>query len=75
MKRFGYWLCALLATAVAVWMLYRYGISPLTLLLLTCPVIVIWLSLRQARQTEREIEAAVCQERANRSQTESGRKP
>jgi Ca2+/Na+ antiporter len=74
MKRLGYWLCGFLATVLAVWVLYRYGMSPLTLLLalllLSCPVIVIWLSLRQARQTEREIEAAVRMGRATRSQAE-----
>lgn len=79
MKRWRYWLCAFLATAVAVWVLYRYGISPTTLLLalllLTCPVIVVWLTLRMARQSEREVEAAARQGRESRSQSEQGRKP
>jgi hypothetical protein len=70
MKRLRYWFCAFLAIAVAVGMLYRYGMSPLTLLLvlllLACPIAVIWLSLRQSRQTEREIKAAVRRKRGPR---------
>jgi Ca2+/Na+ antiporter len=74
MKRLAYRFCAFLATVVAVWVLYRYGMSPATLLLalllLSCPVIVIWLSLRQARQTKRDIETAVRMGRATRSRPE-----
>ena len=77
MKRWRYWFCALLAAAVALWVPYRYGISPLTLLLalllLACPVVVIWLALRQSRQTEREIKAAAREGRENRSQSEQGK--
>jgi hypothetical protein len=74
MRRAGPWLCALLATALAAWLLYRYGMAPLTLLLalallacpvLACPVLVIWGSLRLARQTERDIRAAVRRARAD----------
>lgn len=71
MRRLGYWLCALLATLVAGWLLYRYGISPLplllSLLLMSCPVFVVWLTLSQARQTKHDIEEATRQELAHRS--------
>ena len=79
MKRWGYRLCALLATLVVGWLLYHYGISPLSLglalLLLSCPLIVVWLSLSQARKTERDIELATREELARRAQSEPGRKP
>ncbi|HEU4845563.1 MAG TPA: hypothetical protein VFT05_14955 [Burkholderiaceae bacterium] len=69
MRRAGPWLCALLATALAAWLLYRYGMAPLTsllaLALLACPVLVIWGSWRLARQTERDIRAAVRRARAD----------
>ncbi|WP_178115452.1 hypothetical protein [Pseudomonas tumuqii] len=79
MRRWGCWLCALLATLVAGWLPYRYGISPLSLilalLLLSCPLIVVWLSLSQARKTERDIALATRQELARRTQSEPGSKP
>jgi Ca2+/Na+ antiporter len=69
----------LLATPVAGWLLYRYGISPLSLilalLLLSCPLIVVWLSLSLARKTERDIALATRQELARRAQPEPGSKP
>lgn len=71
MKRFAYGFCAFLAVAVAVAMFYRYGVTLVTLLLalllLTCPFGVIWLTLRLAQQTEREIDVAVRRERENRA--------
>ena len=79
MKRRGYRLCAWLATLLAGWLPYRYGISPLTLalalLLLACPLIVVWLSLRQAKETERDIELATRQELTRRAQSETGGRP
>ena len=79
MRRWGYWLCALLATLVAGWLLYRYGISPLSLglalLLLSCPLIVVWLSLSLARTTERDIARATRQELDRRTQSQPGSKP
>lgn len=63
MKRSGRWICAFLAAGLAVWILYRYGISALSiilaLLLLSCPVVVIWVTLSESRRTRRDIEAAV----------------
>ena len=79
MRRGAYWLCAVLALAIAAWVLFRYGVAPLSLLvallLLSCPVFVIWLTLRQARQTGRDIEAATRQELARRSHSKPGDKP
>lgn len=79
MKRLAYGLCALLATALAAWVLYHYGGSwpslLLALLLLACPFFVVGLTLYQARQTERDIAAATRQELARRSPSEPRSKP
>ncbi|WP_375738668.1 hypothetical protein [Pseudomonas boanensis] len=76
MRRAIHWFCALLAIAVAGWGLFRYGISPLSLLvallLLSCPVFVVWLTLSQARRTERDIEAATRQELTRRARSKPG---
>lgn len=54
MRLVAYWSCAALALAVLGAMFYLYGMTPITLLLalllLTCPLWVIWLTLRIARQ-------------------------
>jgi Flp pilus assembly protein TadB len=51
------WFCAAVATALAAAILYWYGISLFSvlvaLILLACPVWVIWMSLRLSRQTRR----------------------
>jgi Flp pilus assembly protein TadB len=58
------WFCA--AAAILYW----YGISLFSvlvaLILLACPVWVIWMSLRLSRQTRREVEAAVERELKSR---------
>lgn len=73
MKRLAYLFCAFLAVAVTVAMFYRYGVTPVTLLvallLLTCPIGVIWMILRLARQSEREVDAAVRRELESRSKS------
>ena len=64
------WFCAAVATALAAAILYWYGISLysvlVALILLACPVWVIWMSLRLSRQTRREVEAAVERELKSR---------
>lgn len=64
------WFCAAVATALAAAILYWYGISLFSvlvaLILLACPVLVIWMSLRLSRQTRREVEAAVERELKSR---------
>jgi len=64
------WICAVIATLLAVAIVYWFGVSPLTiliaLLLLSCPVVVIWVSLRLSRQCERDIRQAVERERKSR---------
>lgn len=73
MKRLAYLFCAFLAVAVAATMFYRYGVTPVTLLvallLLTCPIGVIWMIFRLARQSEREVDAAVRRELESRSKS------
>jgi di/tricarboxylate transporter len=48
---------------MALWLLYRFGTSglalALALLLLACPVAVIWMSVGEARRMRRDIDAAV----------------
>ena len=64
------WFCAAVATALAAAILYWYGLSLFSvlvaLILLACPVWVIWMSLRLSRQTRREVEAAVERELKSR---------
>jgi Flp pilus assembly protein TadB len=64
------WFCAAVATALAAAILYWYGISLFSvlvaLILLACPVWVIWMSLRLSRLTRREVEAAVERELKSR---------
>ncbi|WP_457790002.1 hypothetical protein [Pseudomonas sp. PL-6] len=78
MKRRGYRLCAWLATLLAAWLLYRYGLSPLTLalapLLLACPLAAL-LSLVLARKTERDIALAIRAELTRRARSAPGSKP
>jgi len=56
-------ICAFLATLLAGAIVYRFGLTPLTilvgLLLLSCPVVVVWVSLRLSRQCECDIRDAV----------------
>lgn len=72
-RRTASMLCATVATLVAVWVLYRYGVSPLSvilaLVLLSCPVWVVWMSLRLSRQTKHDVHDAV------RKELNSRRKP
>lgn len=79
MKRPGRSICAFLATGLAIWLLFRYGASALTIMLalflLSCPVLVVWVSLSESRRTRRDIEAAVRQVHERGAQAESGRRP
>jgi len=63
MKHVVAWICAALATLLAAAIVYWFGISPLTilvaLLLLSCPVVVVWVSLRLSRQCQQDIRNAV----------------
>ncbi|MBN9092102.1 MULTISPECIES: hypothetical protein [Pandoraea] len=69
--KFAVGICATLATLLAIAILYAYGISLLSvlvaLLVLSCPVWVIWMSLRISRRTELDIHAAVDQELKSRN--------
>lgn len=73
MKHRAYWLCAATATAVAIGVFYFYGLSLATfmiaLLVLICPVLVVWLTLRIAKRSEEEIDACVRKETKNREKT------
>ncbi|WP_434033000.1 hypothetical protein [Cupriavidus sp. a3] len=64
------WICAALATLLAVAVVYWFGISLLTILLavllLSCPIVVMWVSWRLSRQCERDIQQAVDRERKAR---------
>lgn len=64
------WICAALATLLAIGIVYWFGISPLTILLaillLSCPIVVIWVSVRLSRQCEQDIRQAVERERMAR---------
>lgn len=64
------WICAIIATLLAVAIVFWFGVSPLTiliaLLLLACPVVMIWMSLRLSRQCEQDIRQAVERERKSR---------
>ena len=64
------WICAAFAMLLAAAIVYRFGLTPLTilvgLLLLSCPVVVVWLSLRLSRQCERDIRNAVERERQDK---------
>ncbi|MFC4521554.1 hypothetical protein [Cupriavidus pinatubonensis] len=59
-----------MATLLAIAILYRFGLTPVTivvgLLLLSCPIVVAWISLRLAKQCERDIRSAVERERQYR---------
>ncbi|WER44725.1 hypothetical protein CupriaWKF_10265 [Cupriavidus sp. WKF15] len=70
MKHTVAWICAALATLLAVAVVYWFGVSPLTLLvavfLLSCPLVVVWVSWRLSRQCERDIQQAVERERKAR---------
>ncbi|RWA51431.1 hypothetical protein AU476_22585 [Cupriavidus sp. UYMSc13B] len=66
------WIFAALALAIAI--VYRFGLTPLTillgLLLLSCPVVVVWVSLRLSKQCERDIRSALAREREYRKTIE-----
>lgn len=53
MRRALAWICAVLAALLAAAIVYRFGPTPLTilvgLLLLSCPVVAVWVSLRLPR--------------------------
>ncbi|VWC92477.1 hypothetical protein BCO18430_03343 [Burkholderia contaminans] len=72
-RRIASVLCATIATLVAIGVLYRYGVNPLSvvlaLVLLSCPVWVVWMSLRLSRQTSRDIQDAVGKERDSRKKS------
>lgn len=62
-RAFVVWICPALATTLAVLVLYWFGVSLLTillaLLLLTCPVVVVWVSWRYSCQWERDLNRAI----------------
>ncbi|KVT55532.1 hypothetical protein WK54_17040 [Burkholderia ubonensis] len=66
-------LCATVATLVAIGVLYRYGVSllsvALALVLLSCPVWVVWMSLRLSRQTDHEVRDAIRKELDSRKKS------
>ncbi|MFA8357067.1 hypothetical protein ACEPT7_04155 [Burkholderia ubonensis] len=66
-------LCASVATLVAIGVLYRYGVSllsvALALVLLSCPVWVVWMSLRLSRQTDHEVCDAIRKELDSRKKS------
>lgn len=74
MKTRAYQLCALLAVAIMVFVLLRFGLSLATLLLAlllaACPWGVIWLSYRLTRQAESEIDAAIATKKQNEQNSE-----
>ncbi|WP_280283089.1 hypothetical protein [Pseudomonas sp. BN415] len=65
-----------MALALAGWVLFSYGVSLVSLLvallLLACPVFVVWLSLRLAQQVDRDVKAASREELDRRSQSKRG---
>lgn len=71
--RHATWFCAAVATLLAAGVLYWYGVSLfsvlIALILLSCPVWVIWMSLRLSQQTRREVEAAVERELKSRGKS------
>lgn len=72
-RRIASVLCATVALLVAIGVLYRYGVSllsvTLALVLLSCPVWVIWMSLRLARQTDHEVRDAIEKELDSRKKS------
>lgn len=66
MRYWVYWLCAGIAVALAIAVVVFLGATPvsllLALLLLLCPVLVVWGSLRMAKRSEDEINALVSKE-------------
>lgn len=77
MKTRAYQLCALLALAIMVFVLLRFGLSLATLLLAlllaACPWGVIWLSYRLARQAESEIDQAVTANKPDEHDSQHGK--
>ena len=77
MKTRAYQLCALLALAIMVFVLLRFGLSLgtllLALLLAACPWGVIWLSYRLTRQAESEIDAAVAAGKQRQQDSQRGK--
>lgn len=74
MKHTGRWICAIIAAGVAFWAMYYFGASVLTLvfalLLLSCPIAVIWMSVDEARRTKADIDTAVQHARAEQGQND-----
>ncbi|RQP27731.1 hypothetical protein [Burkholderia ubonensis] len=72
-RRLASVLCAAIATLVAIGVLYKFGVSLLSvvlaLVLLSCPVWVIWMSLRLSRQTNHDIHDAVTKELGSRKKS------
>lgn len=72
-RRMASVLCASVATLVAIGVLYRYGVSllsvALALVLLSCPVWVVWMSLRLSRQTDHEVRDAIRKELDSRKKS------
>ncbi|WP_144373800.1 hypothetical protein [Vogesella urethralis] len=77
MKTRAYQLCALLAVAIMLFVLLRFGLSLgtllLALLLAACPWGVIWLSYRLTRQAESEIDAAIATKKQNEQNSQDSK--
>lgn len=63
MKRLAYGMCSLIAVALAISIIYLYGITlgtlAIALLLLCCPILLVWFTQRLARRSEDEVDAMV----------------
>lgn len=70
MKHWAYWLCAVTAAAVVAGTFYFFGLSLTTLaialVVLICPVLVVWLTLRLSKRSEEEIDALMHKEAKSR---------
>jgi hypothetical protein len=73
MKLSAPWVCSVAMVLVGIAIIMRYGITLDTvfvlLILLGCPVIVIWQSLRISKKTETEIRNAVKTDSDNNART------
>lgn len=63
MKRLAYGMCSLIAVALAISIIYLYGITlgtlAIALLLLCCPILLVWFTQRLARRSEDAVDAMV----------------
>ncbi|WP_036986246.1 hypothetical protein [Pseudogulbenkiania sp. MAI-1] len=63
MKRMAYWGCAMVSVALAGGVFYFYGFSlrtlAIALVLLICPVLVVWLTFYLAQRSEADIDESM----------------